>query len=100
FCVVEGEDGIRDDMVTGVQTCALPIFGAVVGSECLGDGDRAVGLLVGFQYRDEKTGQGNAGGIKHVGIFGACAALTAEADVAAAERKSVGEGEWGEPGCR
>src|SRR5207244_7756938 len=22
------EDGIRDDLVTGVQTCALPIFGA------------------------------------------------------------------------
>src|SRR5207244_6374452 len=24
------EDGIRDDLVTGVQTCALPIFGARV----------------------------------------------------------------------
>src|SRR5258708_19992677 len=22
----KGEDGIRDDLVTGVQTCALPIF--------------------------------------------------------------------------
>src|SRR5258708_23994397 len=22
----QGEDGIRDDLVTGVQTCALPIF--------------------------------------------------------------------------
>src|SRR5258708_13212779 len=23
---VQGEDGIRDDLVTGVQTCALPIW--------------------------------------------------------------------------
>src|SRR5207244_6291439 len=25
FCI-QAEDGIRDDLVTGVQTCALPIF--------------------------------------------------------------------------
>src|SRR5438552_12815655 len=25
----QAEDGIRDDLVTGVQTCALPILGAV-----------------------------------------------------------------------
>src|SRR5207244_10599357 len=25
----QAEDGIRDDLVTGVQTCALPIFGEV-----------------------------------------------------------------------
>ena len=24
--VMKAEDGIRDDLVTGVQTCALPIF--------------------------------------------------------------------------
>ena len=24
----QAEDGIRDDLVTGVQTCALPIWGA------------------------------------------------------------------------
>src|SRR5207244_10057453 len=24
----QAEDGIRDDLVTGVQTCALPIFGS------------------------------------------------------------------------
>src|SRR2546430_2094533 len=27
----QAEDGIRDLTVTGVQTCALPIFGIVVG---------------------------------------------------------------------
>ena len=30
FCVLffffQAEDGIRDDLVTGVQTCALPIY--------------------------------------------------------------------------
>src|SRR5207244_6035291 len=29
FC--KAEDGIRDDLVTGVQTCALPIFVAGLG---------------------------------------------------------------------
>src|SRR5258708_12712908 len=32
FFFFQAEDGIRDDLVTGVQTCALPIFwGEVVG---------------------------------------------------------------------
>src|SRR5256886_7097094 len=29
FCFFKAEDGIRDLTVTGVQTCALPIFGAL-----------------------------------------------------------------------
>src|SRR5207244_6594121 len=28
FFFFQAEDGIRDDLVTGVQTCALPIWGA------------------------------------------------------------------------
>src|SRR5579862_8011074 len=28
FCFFQAEDGIRDGTVTGVQTCALPIFSA------------------------------------------------------------------------
>src|SRR5438552_15183961 len=28
----QAEDGIRDDLVTGVQTCALPIFRGKIGS--------------------------------------------------------------------
>src|SRR5207244_5951334 len=31
---VEAEDGIRDDLVTGVQTCALPIFVEVETAAC------------------------------------------------------------------
>src|SRR5438552_16574235 len=41
FFFFQAEDGIRDDLVTGVQTCALPIFtswfsekGIVLGSVC------------------------------------------------------------------
>ena len=30
FFFFQAEDGIRDDLVTGVQTCALPISGNVV----------------------------------------------------------------------
>src|SRR5690606_39815718 len=37
---VQAEDGIRDCHVTGVQTCALPIFGIVAA----GDPDRAARL--------------------------------------------------------
>src|SRR5256885_10960531 len=31
FFFFQAEDGIRDYKVTGVQTCALPIYGIVVG---------------------------------------------------------------------
>src|SRR5947208_10293209 len=30
FFFFQAEDGIRDDLVTGVQTCALPIWGRLV----------------------------------------------------------------------
>src|SRR5258708_17341626 len=29
FFFFQAEDGIRDDLVTGVQTCALPIYGSL-----------------------------------------------------------------------
>src|SRR5258708_22358752 len=29
FFFFQAEDGIRDDLVTGVQTCALPIYGSM-----------------------------------------------------------------------
>src|SRR5207247_6325668 len=32
----QAEDGIRDPLVTGVQTCALPIYSGVRGGECRG----------------------------------------------------------------
>src|SRR5258708_21514004 len=40
FFFFQAEDGIRDDLVTGVQTCALPIF--VVGEAP--DGEKGIEL--------------------------------------------------------
>src|SRR5207244_9143141 len=41
----QAEDGIRDDLVTGVQTCALPIFRPGTNlSECLGEAVRLSGF--------------------------------------------------------
>src|SRR5207244_9137253 len=38
FFFFQAEDGIRDDLVTGVQTCALPIFRfTLLGREPRGD---------------------------------------------------------------
>src|SRR5258708_31013962 len=36
FFFFQAEDGIRDDLVTGVQTCALPILGSIARSPVLG----------------------------------------------------------------
>src|SRR5947208_6314915 len=35
FFFFQAEDGIRDDLVTGVQTCALPISGTAVRAQDL-----------------------------------------------------------------
>src|SRR5256885_8095044 len=35
FFFFQAEDGIRDYKVTGVQTCALPIYGSQILSRCL-----------------------------------------------------------------
>src|SRR5574344_2553204 len=36
FFFFQAEDGIRDDLVTGVQTCALPIYLSYIGDSELG----------------------------------------------------------------
>src|SRR5207244_7875756 len=45
----QAEDGIRDDLVTGVQTCALPIFhdGDLNGLHAVVDSERT--LVVDFE---------------------------------------------------
>src|SRR5688500_11585052 len=55
--MVPGEDGIRDYKVTGVQTCALPIFAArAVGHRVPGWGEKSIerhGRIVdAFKRRD------------------------------------------------
>src|SRR5207244_5049732 len=50
-------DGIRDDLVTGVQTCALPIFGSgALGLVTTGYGNTALGVNAGSALT---TGVGN-----------------------------------------
>src|SRR5699024_11567283 len=53
LCIIllffQAEDGIRDRNVTGVQTCALPIFGLV---------DRGQVELAGADVTGEGVGQG------------------------------------------
>src|SRR5438105_15071377 len=52
FFFFQAEDGIRDPLVTGVQTCALPIYGEI---ELIG---RAIAHLV--DANDRLIGRANA----------------------------------------
>src|SRR5258708_30931580 len=61
FFFFQAEDGIRDDLVTGVQTCALPIFprlSAAMAFRIAEDAERsgrvlAVRMPVDDEYADE-----------------------------------------------
>src|SRR5207244_8187603 len=48
--IFQAEDGIRDDLVTGVQTCALPIL------EDSNDNDKELGMRCGITRRDFLNG--------------------------------------------
>src|SRR5215216_5259910 len=48
FFFFQAEDGIRDDLVTGVQTCALPI-------SRIRASDRVVGATAGFVRHDRPS---------------------------------------------
>src|SRR5207247_7198741 len=50
FCLFKAEDGIRAPLVTGVQTCALPIFAGTGPSSCTG------GTVVRFTWRPGLAG--------------------------------------------
>src|SRR5690554_7325876 len=54
FFFFQAEDGIRDADVTGVQTCALPIFIAEYGQD--GTGVNVITADSGSQLIDEETG--------------------------------------------
>src|SRR5450432_4939910 len=56
------EDGIRDLIVTGVQTCALPISGEV--GEVV---HRSPHLMLGYFHDDERTAAAFQGGWFHSG---------------------------------
>src|SRR5438046_7376082 len=53
FFFFQAEDGIRDWSVTGVQTCALPIYGTTVGTNALSQRKGArVGLITTRGHED------------------------------------------------
>ena len=47
FFFFQAEDGIRDDLVTGVQTCALPILRSLTSDRY--DSDTTNGMVMNFQ---------------------------------------------------
>src|SRR5437763_13472191 len=47
---LQAEDGVRDTSVTGVQTCALPIFAASLGSQEFGLGSALI-FSMPIRYR-------------------------------------------------
>src|SRR5438034_11086232 len=59
FFFFQAEDGIRDHCVTGVQTCALPIYKEfLVYKDALGDGNWAQSTLSNTFNFDEQTHAG------------------------------------------
>src|SRR5258708_26137534 len=54
FFFFQAEDGIRDDLVTGVQTCALPILPKPMKEEPAGMG----GFRPGQRVKHPKYGEG------------------------------------------
>src|SRR3712207_4225119 len=55
FFFFQAEDGIRDIGVTGVQTCALPIFDGGISPRAIPGHEKAVYITTG----DEHTAQGH-----------------------------------------
>src|SRR5699024_10023718 len=59
FFFFQAEDGIRDRNVTGVQTCALPIYGHYLGARKAFKGKLAiVNLDAHFDLRNERPSSG------------------------------------------
>jgi len=56
FFFFQAEDGIRDDLVTGVQTCALPISGPIYGKA----GVNRLFLNIGIVDTDARDARINA----------------------------------------
>src|SRR6266536_4100779 len=66
----QAEDGIRDPLVTGVQTCALPICASPVlcaGNRAAQEGCGRVRAAVGATH--PTTPPGRAGGVAHFDLF-------------------------------
>src|SRR3712207_2416709 len=82
----QAEDGIRDIGVTGVQTCALPIWRAELPSAL----PRSVSLACVKAHHG--TGQAQRADAMSAGASLPCMAGSAAGDSAPKDRKSVAEG--------
>src|SRR6267143_2801419 len=60
FFFFQAEDGIRDGTVTGVQTCALPIFSALPDSILVPNPDAVVRLRPDVRSAERQLAAGNA----------------------------------------
>src|SRR5207247_8088699 len=90
----QAEDGIRDPLVTGVQTCALPISAerAVDTPEQAARAARAVGFPVAVKaLAPEMPHKERVGGIR-LGLADAAAVATAASEVMRSEERRVGKG--------
>src|SRR5207244_9182455 len=92
----QAEDGIRDDLVTGVQTCALPIFESVVLLTALVQHLEQFGTA-SFRRSDLNESVGGAG-VNGQGLLaleqlhqGWDRVLRGRADVARSEERRVGK---------
>src|SRR5258708_20826589 len=83
-CFVQAEDGIRDDLVTGVQTCALPIYRDLADRLQIGLGSvtRAYALL-------ERRGLTRS--VRGRGTFVASQQAQAGEDIDRSEERRVGK---------
>src|SRR5690606_36768904 len=61
----QAEDGIRDFHVTGVQTCALPIFGDLYANSFLSGSINQIGDGVRVQSIAQDFGQGSVSGTEN-----------------------------------
>src|SRR5699024_11500867 len=74
FFFFQAEDGIRDRNVTGVQTCALPIFAGLLGALGVLDLGPRLGGLLGLRLLARRGGLRTARGLGAAG----CLATAAE----------------------
>src|SRR5258708_18477343 len=69
FFFFQAEDGIRDDLVTGVQTCALPIY-AHPGLRVADQQARAVAAVVALNFDRRKfTGESHGFPAAHASLL-------------------------------
>src|SRR5205823_7457408 len=84
FFFFQAEDGIRDKLVTGVQTCALPICAGAAGAIALEAGPAATGTV---PWRPRPAGAARTATVEP----GAGATHAGSAEIGRSEERRVGK---------